>query len=312
MTSTIDTPEGAVNRPAALQDRQATLNGCDWSLSSSLPPNGPGQRAVVLLLHGTGGARGSWGPVIQALSDDPIVIAPDLPGHGQTRCRQHGQHGLNAMADDVQRLLAGLGLSRIDLVVGHSAGAAVALWLALRSGQAGSPTIGALLGIAPSLVPPPALYRLSLGPLLAPLLTSMPSAAAAALIARNTSLVNVLLASTGSQISPAQAQAYRALLADPKHVKGALDFMAATDLPALLAALDHGRALPAMACEFLLAPDDHWIPQRALEPIITRHLPSAIIHHCEGGHLLPESQPQRVAQLIEALIARACANGMGR
>jgi magnesium chelatase accessory protein len=216
------------------------------------------------------------------------------------------------MADDVRGLLVGMGLARVDLVVGHSAGAAVALRLALSAGQPGNPAIGAVLGIAPSLVPPPALYRLSLGPLLAPLLTSMPSAAAAALIARNTSLVDVLLASTGSQISPTQAKAYRALLADPMHVKGALDFMAATDLPALLAALDHGQALPDMPCEFLLAPDDHWIPQRALEPIIAEHLPSAIIHHCTGGHLLPESQPQHVAQLIEALIARACANGIGR
>jgi magnesium chelatase accessory protein len=190
------------------------------------------------------------------------------------------------MADDVRGLLVGMGLARVDLVVGHSAGAAVALRLALSAGQPGNPAIGAVLGIAPSLVPPPALYRLSLGPLLAPLLTSMPSAAAAALIARNTSLVDVLLASTGSQISPTQAKAYRALLADPMHVKGALDFMAATDLPALLAALDHGQALP--------------------------DIPSAIIHHCTGGHLLPESQPQHVAQLIEALIARACANGIGR
>lgn len=267
---------------------------------------------VVLMLHGTGGARSSWRTVIEALPTHLTVIAPDLPGHGQTRCQRHGRHGLEAMADDLQDLLVGMGLNRVDLVVGHSAGAAVALWLALRSARQSHTPIGAVLGIAPSLVPPPALYRLSLGPLLAPLLTSMPSAAAAALIARNTRLVDMLLASTGSQIAPQQAHAYRALLADPVHVKGALDFMAATDLPALLTALDHGRALGGLPCEFLLAPDDHWIPKRALEPIIAEHLPAAVVHHCEGGHLLPESQPHRVAQLIEALIARACANGIGR
>ena len=47
-------------------------------------------------------------------------------------------------------------------------------------------------------------------------------------------MVDRLLASTGSTIDPWQRQSYRLLLGDTEHMRGAIGFMAATDLPTLL------------------------------------------------------------------------------
>ena len=203
------------------------------------------------------------------------------------------------------RSVAAEGIDRIDLIVGHSAGAAVALHMALAPSNAFS--IGAILGIAPSLVPPPSLYTLLLGPMLAPLVGSEPSAGLAALLARSTGMVDRLLASTGSTIDPWQRQSYRLLLGDTEHMRGAIGFMAATDLPTLLDRLKDLK----VTCDMIIAEDDPWIPAPALADIIARHLPQAGLERWEGGHMLPESNPQRVANAIASRIARARAKGMG-
>lgn len=267
----------------------------DWSgwLGRADRPDAP----TLLLLHGTGGARHSWAPVLARLRPGIRVIAPDLPGHGDTRCAAHARHGLEDMAEDLLGLLAAQGVARLDLVAGHSAGAAVAIWLALQAPK--TLDIGRILGIAPSLVPPPTLYTLMLGPLLAPLVASGLSVNAAAGLARSTPMVERLIDSTGSQIATEQRHTYRELLGDPRHLRGAIDFMTATDLPGLLDRLP-GFQTP---CHFLVADDDRWIPAPALTRIIEQHLPRASVSHCDGGHLTPESRPQAVASLIESLIA---------
>lgn len=282
---------------------------------------------TVLFLHGTGGNRETWRPVLSALGAEASgwnLLLPDLPGHGQTRCRQHTQHGLKEMAHDLQGLLLSLGIHRVDLVVGHSAGAAVGIWLSLLS--AGSGTSGPLhtersdappeahgqstqadrqspaaalsieqvIGVAPSLVPPPSLYNLLLGPLLNPLFVSGLSVSAITMLARNTRMVDRLIQSTGSKIPQSQLETYRQLFREEQHVRGAIEFMAGTDLPELLR---RGPALAA-ALDLLIAEDDPWIPARALRTIAAEHFPKARLHFCQGGHLVHEADPRPLASLI--------------
>ena len=309
MSSTLDTWLHHVNRriPPGLVAFDRRCGETIWSgwRSAALAES----RAVMLLLHGTGGARHSWAPVLEQINPNLGVLAPDLPGHGATRCFGHTRHGLDDVASELLALLAAEGLERIDLIAGHSAGAAVALALALR--ERSGLSIGGVLGITPSLVPPPAFYTLMLGPLLAPLVGSDLSVTATAALARSTGLVDRLLVSTGSQIDPEQREAYRLLLGDPGHVRGALHFMAATDLPGLL------ERLPRLAgskpdISFLVADDDPWIPADDLLPILASRLPKADVERQRGGHMLPEAFPQRVAAVIESRMARARANGIGR
>lgn len=91
---------------------------------------GAGQEAV-LLLHGLGSRGADWQPQIEALAGSYRVIAPDLRGHGRSPAPP-GAWQMRDLADDVQRLLASLGLRRCH-VVGFSLGGMVALELAARA-----------------------------------------------------------------------------------------------------------------------------------------------------------------------------------
>ena len=109
-------------------NRQASrflrAGGIDWHVQVV------GQGPVVLLLHGTAAATHSWRDVLPLLADHATVVAPDLPGHGFTG--MPGDIGLTlpGMARLVEALLDTLRLSPA-IAVGHSAGAAVALRMAL-------------------------------------------------------------------------------------------------------------------------------------------------------------------------------------
>lgn len=90
-----------------------------------------GAGAPVLLLHGVGLQANVWGPQIDALCADFAVIAPDMPGHGESAGFCHAP----ALADYTDLIAAALTeLAQIGpvVVVGHSMGAMIALDLAAR------------------------------------------------------------------------------------------------------------------------------------------------------------------------------------
>jgi len=83
----------------------------------------------VLLLHGVGLRAEAWQAQIDALCAHYHVIAPDMPGHGQS---PHPT-GLRRLADYAQAYLPVLEqLGRPVMIVGHSMGAMIALELASR------------------------------------------------------------------------------------------------------------------------------------------------------------------------------------
>ena len=85
---------------------------------------------TILLLHGTGAATHSWAGLAPLLAEHFRVVAPDLPGHGFTDPLPAGRLSLPGMAGAIRDLLRTLDLSP-DLVVGHSAGAAILVRLCL-------------------------------------------------------------------------------------------------------------------------------------------------------------------------------------
>ena len=85
---------------------------------------GPG----LLLLHAAwGDAEMSWSSVWNQLSTTFMVIAPDLPGFGQSPGLP--RPSLSAMANLLQKLLNALNVNRV-ITVGNSFGAAVAIQFA--------------------------------------------------------------------------------------------------------------------------------------------------------------------------------------
>jgi pimeloyl-ACP methyl ester carboxylesterase len=95
------------------------------ALSGSGPP--------VVLLHGLFTHHGTWDAVIDEVSSEFRLIAPDFPGFGESEKPPSSRfsYDVGAFAEVVADLFAGLDIGRAA-VVGHALGGAVALTLAAR------------------------------------------------------------------------------------------------------------------------------------------------------------------------------------
>jgi pimeloyl-ACP methyl ester carboxylesterase len=89
-----------------------------------------GSGPVLLLIHGMAGTCESWQAVIEPLAQRHTVIAPDLPGHGESETGG-GDYSLGALATVLRDLLAALGHERATLV-GHSLGGGIAMQFAYQ------------------------------------------------------------------------------------------------------------------------------------------------------------------------------------
>jgi len=83
-----------------------------------------GKGDPIVLLHGYTETSHMWLPLMDKLSRDHLVIAPDLRGFGESSIPREG-FTKAVMAQDVHALVASLGLRRVK-VVGHDIGLMVA------------------------------------------------------------------------------------------------------------------------------------------------------------------------------------------
>lgn len=254
-----------------------------------------GTGPALLFLHGAGGSAESFLGVLEALSSDFRIIAPDLPGHGATRLGAKGRSGLNAMAEDVASLVRQHFEAPLA-VIGHSAGAAVALRLSEHLSPRGhfliNPALDPFEGVAGWAFP--VLARgLAVAPFSADLL--------AGLFGRERRIAE-LLEATGSAVTPQMKQRYLALAQDPTHIRGTLAMMAAWEVS------DLRRRLPDYheAVEVLIAKSDGTIDPSAMETA-AQEIPGAKIIKCDGGHLIQEEKPQHVAELIAEFVTKLTA-----
>jgi magnesium chelatase accessory protein len=249
-----------------------------------------GEGPALLLLHGTGAATHSWRALAPLLAEHFTIIAPDLPGHGFTTGRPLGGLAMPAMARAVGDLLRALNL-RPQSIVGHSAGAAIAIRMALD--QVAEPAT--IVGLDAALLPFPGLAA-KLFPTLARILFVNPLAPhLLARIARAPGETGRLLVrSTGSRIDAAGVACYERLFATPKHCAGAITMMADWNLEALK------RDLPRLATPVLLV---HGEGDSAI-PIATAREAAAMVGDGrllalpQLGHLAHEERPEEVAAII--------------
>jgi magnesium chelatase accessory protein len=251
-----------------------TAGGFDWHVQML------GQGPVLLLLHGTGAATHSWRDLAPLLASHFRVIAPDLPGHGFTQAPPRGEYGLPRMAAAVTALLAELGVQP-DYVAGHSAGAAIAIRMALDGGIAPR-RITAING---ALMPFPGAAAVAF-PALAKLLFLNPFAAPfLAWRASDPKAVQRLIEGTGSHLDARGLDLYARLFATRRHVAAAVGMMANWNLtPLKLIAANKDRAVP---------------PRDAR--IVAALVPGAKVVPVRGfGHLAHEEAPSLFVQLVAA------------
>jgi magnesium chelatase accessory protein len=230
------------------------------------------------------------------------VISLDLPGHAYTELPAQGPSSpllsLPGMAEGTQALLQALGLEP-DLIVGHSAGAAVAVRMAL-DGQSRPRLIVSLNG---ALLP---LHGLA-GQLFAPAARLMASMhwipRLFAYQARDRSVTERLLESTGSRIDEEGTALYAQLVASPAHAAAALGMMAQWDLHELADRLPRLRT----PLELIVGSADRTVRPEQAERVLALLDPQlkASISRFEGlGHLSHEEQPARTTERLLELYHR--------
>ena len=269
--------------PYRAQARRIRVTPHDWYVIDTGPKDAP----VVLLLHGAGGSGHSFRDLIPLLSDRYRVIVPDLPGQGCTRAGGMRRLGLDAMAEDLTRLCLSAGMTP-QAVIGHSAGAAIALRMAdlmpLKAIVGINAALGTFDGAAGVMFP-----------LMARALAATPFVATAvAKLWGNPKTVNKLLAGTGSPLDAAGQAQYLALVRDSAHVNGTLGMMAQWRLDGLMARLPSLQE-PTL----LIASDrDNAVPAKVSRDAAA-HMPNATYAEIPGfGHLLHEEAAGHVADIL--------------
>lgn len=258
-----------------------------------------GHGPKVLFLHGAGGSTHSWAGIFEEMGRDHHVLALDLPGQGFTKMGRRDRSGLPEMVEDIEALLVSLSFSP-DLIVGHSAGAAIALNLAQkRQSVTGVVSINGAFesfeGVAGILFPVFAKI-LALNPATGPLVSMFSSSDAR---------VRKLITSTGSTPFDAQVARYRALISSSAHVSGTLAMMSQWSLEGMDRVLSR-ITLPVL---FLAGEADGAVPAStstramALTDLgILRVVPKM-------GHLMHEEKPEWTAEILREFSRETCRLG---
>jgi magnesium chelatase accessory protein len=267
--------------------RFVQAGGMDWHVQAM------GQGPTILLLHGAGAATHSWRALMPVLAERAHVVAMDLPGHGFSGDPGAGGLTLPGMSRRIGGLVEAMGW-RPALVVGHSAGAAVVLRMALdgRVGEAGVVAInGALKPFAGAVAP---LFQgLAMGLFLNPF-----AIRAFAHAARSPARVARMIEGTGSRIDARGLELYGRLFRKPGHVAGTLGMMANWDLMPLRR--DLGRL--AVPLTLIVGEGDRAVPPLVSEAVAGAVSGARIVRISGLGHLAHEEDAERVgAAILDAL-----------
>ena len=270
--------------PHASHSRFVQTPGQRWHVQIS------GQGPTLLLLHGTGASSHSWRDLLPELSELFTVVCPDLPGHAFSASQGSARLSLDSVVSCLGDLLDTLGKWPV-VIVGHSAGAAIAAQLLLDNAGRATPY---LIGLNPAWLPLPGLANW-LFPPAAKLMALNPwSAHWFSKQAKKPGMVQRLIEGTGSKLDPCGISHYQCLLQAPAHVNGVLGMMASWRLEILATRLAQLRG-PVL---IQLGTNDLAIP-RLLAQQAAVLMPHADLVSLPGlGHLAHEEAPVATCKLI--------------
>ena len=247
-----------------------------------------GAGETLLLIHGAGGSTMSWRGLMPILMQTHHVVAVDLPGLGFTQSGASQRSGLDHMAQDVSALMQQQGWTP-RAIIGHSAGAAIALRLA----ELGAVPQGQVIGINAAL----SNFKGMAGwlfPAMAKALALTPFTASLFAGTMTEAKVRSLIRGTGSVLDDAGIALYLRLASDRAHVQATLSMMAQWQLDGLLA------RLPGITQRVTLIVGDN---DSAVPPQTSRtaalSLPHAQVLALPGlGHLAHEEDAALMARAI--------------
>lgn len=251
-----------------------------------------GSGPVAVLVHGTGASVHSWRHLMPLLAERCTVVAMDLPGHAFTESPHARRLSLPAMAEAVAALIQTMNL-RVDIVVGHSAGAAIAARMVLD----GACTPRLLVALNGAFLPLAGLPGLVFPPVARALATTKLAPQWFAGRQWDRDAVMRLIGGTGSTLDEDGLSLYGALVRDPQHGAGALGMMARWDLRPLQADLRRLRTPLAL----IVGARDRAVPPadaRRVQRLLPADTGSRLDVIAGAGHLVHEEAPVAVAQAI--------------
>lgn len=275
--------------PHRAHSRFIDAGGCRWHVQVMVQPGRP----VLWLLHGTGAASHSWRALVPRLAPQFTLVVPDLPGHGFSARLPASKQSLPGMAEALGALAQALALPPA-IVVGHSAGAA----LAVRAVLDGRLPARHIVGLNAALMPFDGLP----GKIFAPMARLMAGAPLVPWLfarrARDPTAVRRLVAATGSRLDAEGLALYGQLMRSPGHVAGALAMMADWDL----ARLWHDLPSLAVPLDLLVATHDATVPPGQAQRVRARLPSTRIVLLDRLGHLAHEEAPATVAERLLSLL----------
>ena len=246
----------------------------------------------ILFIHGTGSSTHTWSNTIEFLLDEFEILLVDLPGHGFSKLPAPNQSSLQSIVHGSMELIEKISFVP-DLIVGHSAGAAIAVLLSEKI----KPKC-AIIGINAAFGEFPGLAGIMF-PIFAKIIAVLPySSDILASLSKNSERTEKLIANTGSKITNDRLEYYKVLFSEPNHVKGTLKLMAEWDLSKFLKDLKNSNS----NIYFLVGNLDKTVPisvSRKWSQILTKSQYNEI---GGAGHLVHEEKPYEVSQSILNLL----------
>ena len=242
----------------------------------------------VLFIHGTGSSSHTWSNTVEFLVDQFEILLIDLPGHGFSKLPAPNESSLQSVVNGSMELIKKISFVP-DLIVGHSAGAAIAVLLTEQiETKNGTICINAAFGEFPGIAG-------VMFPIFAKIIAVLPySSDILASLSRNNERTEKLIANTGSQITNDRLGYYKILFSEPDHVKGTLKLMAEWDLSEFLRHLKNSDA----NINFLVGTLDKTVPI-SISKKWSKILTKSNYKEIQGaGHLVHEEMPHEVSQSI--------------
>ena len=242
----------------------------------------------ILFIHGTGSSCHTWSNTVEYLLDEFEVLLVDLPGHGFSKIPAPSQSSLQSVFKGSMELIKKISFVP-DLIVGHSAGAAIAVLISEKiEAKNGVICINAAFGEFPGLAG-------VMFPIFAKIIAVLPfSSDVLAGLSRNKERTEKLIANTGSEITKDGLRHYKILFSKPSHVKGTLKLMAEWNLSEFLNNLKNFKS----SINFLVGNLDKTVPI-SVSKKWSQILHRSKYHEISGaGHLVHEEKPYEVSQII--------------
>ncbi len=258
-----------------------------------------GAGELLLLVHGLGGDRRTWDHVIDTLAATHTVLAPDLPGHGESDAPA-GDYSLGAHASALRDLLVALG-HQSATVVGHSLGGGIAMQFAYQfPDRVDRLVLISSGGLGPQLTPMLRAATLPGAETVVAGLSRLPESLTHGLLSAASRLPGLVARTDAGPLATGlrQLQHPRSRRGFIRTARTVIDWRGQT-----VSAIQHLRQLTGLPVLLAWGSDDRTIPPHHHRAVADLLADPQFIEIAGAGHYPHETAPSRLLPAVDAFLA---------